>query len=154
MDRGKGQVPLPRNTGKNKCFQGYFSGGAAIQQSVFLIPNEKQGGQSGTVALVRDLPQICGQDAHAKNVSHRCPGLPPGGHPECGRIEDTPPRNKVAMGVKSLQLNAHLKIGGVGKGNPHISLGCQKGGEKPLYSAADLKASGLGIQKGNGTDEE
>jgi len=58
------------------------------------------------------------------------------------------------MGVKSFQLNAHLKIGRVGKGNPHISLGFQKGGEKPFYSAADLKGSRLGIQKGNGTNKE
>ena len=58
------------------------------------------------------------------------------------------PNNEVAMGVKSLELNTHLKIGGVGKGNPHISLGFQKGGEKPFYSAADLKASRLGIHKG------
>ncbi len=154
MDRGKGPLPFPGNTGKNEGFERCLSGGAAIQQRVFLIPDEKQGGKRGTVALVRDLPQICGQDANTKNISHRCPDLPPGRHPECGRIEDILPNNELAMGVKSLQLNAHLKIGRVGKSNPHISLRFHKGGEKPFYSATDLKTSRLGIQKGNGTDEE
>ena len=52
------------------------------------------------------------------------------------------------MGVKSLELNAHLKVGRVGKGNPHISLRFQKGGEKTSNSAADLKGSRLGVHKG------
>ena len=58
------------------------------------------------------------------------------------------------MGVKSLEFNAHLKISRVGKGNSHVSLRFQKGGKKTLYTAADLKGSRLGIQKGNRTDEE
>ena len=92
MDGGEGTLSFPENTGKNKGFQGCLSGGAAIQQRVVLIPDEKQSGQSGTVALVRDPSEICGQDAGTKNVSHRCPGLPPGGHPKCGRIEDVLPK--------------------------------------------------------------
>ena len=86
--------------------------------------------------------------AELANVSHGCPGLPPGRNSQCGRIEDTFPRNEVALGIESLQLNAHLKIGRVGQGDAHISLGFQKGGEKPLDSAADLKGRGLCIHKG------